>query len=83
MPELEAVLFDMDGTLVDTEPYWITAEYELVEQWGGTWSQEHAHNLVGNAPSPRAPSTRLQSTVAYDLAPLELCYLDWLERAGH
>jgi HAD superfamily hydrolase (TIGR01509 family) len=46
---LQAVLFDMDGTLVDTEPYWIAAEYRLVEQYGGTWSDEHAHALVGNA----------------------------------
>ena len=38
----------MDGTLVDTEPYWIEVEYELVRQHGGTWSQEHALNLVGN-----------------------------------
>jgi HAD superfamily hydrolase (TIGR01509 family) len=43
-----AVLWDMDGTLVDTEPYWIESEYELVEAYGGTWSLEHALNLVGN-----------------------------------
>ena len=44
-----AVLWDMDGTLVDTEPYWIATEYSLAEKYGGTWSQEHALNLVGNA----------------------------------
>ena len=38
----------MDGTLVDTEPYWIDVEYALVAEHGGTWSQEHALNLVGN-----------------------------------
>jgi HAD superfamily hydrolase (TIGR01509 family) len=43
-----AVLWDMDGTLVDTEPYWIEAEYALVEEHGGSWSREHALNLVGN-----------------------------------
>ena len=43
-----AVLWDMDGTLVDTEPYWIECEYEIVESFGGTWSDEHAHALVGN-----------------------------------
>ena len=44
-----AVLWDMDGTLVDTEPYWIATEYALAEKYGGTWSEEHALNLVGNA----------------------------------
>lgn len=38
----------MDGTLVETEPYWIEAEYALAEKYGGTWSTEHAMNLVGN-----------------------------------
>jgi HAD superfamily hydrolase (TIGR01509 family) len=44
---LQAVLWDMDGTLVDTEPLWIASEYELAEQHGATWSEEHALNLVG------------------------------------
>ncbi|HEX4977285.1 MAG TPA: HAD family phosphatase [Nocardioides sp.] len=43
-----AVLWDMDGTLVDTEPYWFEAEHEVVAAHGGTWSEEHALNLVGN-----------------------------------
>src|SRR5699024_5430601 len=32
-----AVLWDMDGTLVDTEPYWITAETELMNAHGPAW----------------------------------------------
>ena len=44
----DAVLWDMDGTLVDTEPDWIAAEFELVEEHGGIWSEQHALNLVGN-----------------------------------
>lgn len=43
-----AVLWDMDGTLVDTEPYWIATEYAMAEKYGGTWSQEQALSLVGN-----------------------------------
>lgn len=43
-----AVLWDMDGTLVDTEPYWIETEFALAEKYGGTWSEAHAINLVGN-----------------------------------
>jgi HAD superfamily hydrolase (TIGR01509 family) len=42
-----AVLWDMDGTLVDTEPYWIDCEFELVEAHGGKWNLDHAHAIVG------------------------------------
>ncbi|MGW9156135.1 HAD family hydrolase [Microbacterium sp. NPDC055665] len=43
-----AVLWDMDGTLVDTEPYWMAAETALVESFGGSWSHEDALQLVGS-----------------------------------
>ncbi len=43
------VFWDMDGTLVDTEPYWLTAETALVESYGGTWSTEDGLQLVGSS----------------------------------
>ena len=43
-----AVLWDMDGTLVDTEPYWMQAQDELVAAWGGEWTHEDALTLVGS-----------------------------------
>ncbi|GAA3694300.1 hypothetical protein GCM10022377_03650 [Zhihengliuella alba] len=46
---LQAVLWDMDGTIVDTEPYWIAAEKELVAAHGGVWTDEDAMSVVGNA----------------------------------
>ncbi|QEW03002.1 HAD family hydrolase [Microbacterium lushaniae] len=49
-----AVLWDMDGTLVDTEPYWMAAETPLVERFGGTWSHEQALQLVGRGLSDSA-----------------------------
>lgn len=38
----------MDGTLVDTEPYWMDAEFELADRFGGAWSHAHGLSLVGN-----------------------------------
>jgi HAD superfamily hydrolase (TIGR01509 family) len=38
----------MDGTLVDTEPYWLEAEEELVGSFGGTWTREDGLTLVGS-----------------------------------
>ncbi len=47
-PQLpDAVLWDMDGTLVDTEPYWMAAEGPLVAAHGGVWTHEQALGLVG------------------------------------
>ncbi|MCI4010534.1 HAD family phosphatase [Brevibacterium sp. ZH18] len=43
-----AVLWDMDGTLVDTEPYWIRAETELMNAHGIPWSDEQGLEFVGN-----------------------------------
>ncbi|MBN9632981.1 MAG: HAD family phosphatase [Actinobacteria bacterium] len=42
-----AVLWDMDGTLVDTEPYWMASEQELVRSFGGTWTHDDGLLLVG------------------------------------
>jgi HAD superfamily hydrolase (TIGR01509 family) len=39
----------MDGTIVDTEPYWIEAEHALVAAHGGHWSHEKAMQLVGQS----------------------------------
>jgi HAD superfamily hydrolase (TIGR01509 family) len=43
-----AVLWDMDGTLVDTEPYWLQAESDLVHAAGGVWTAEDGLQLVGS-----------------------------------
>jgi HAD superfamily hydrolase (TIGR01509 family) len=45
---VRAVLWDLDGTLVDTEPYWIATEFALADEYGATWTHEHALELVGN-----------------------------------
>ncbi|MFJ3406832.1 HAD family hydrolase [Promicromonospora sp. NPDC090134] len=44
-----AVLFDMDGTLVDSEAYWMRAEHEIVVAHGATWTHEDALGAVGQA----------------------------------
>ncbi|WP_040688312.1 HAD family hydrolase, partial [Nocardiopsis lucentensis] len=49
---LQAVLLDMDGTLIDSEGLWGESEAELVAELGGVWTEEdHARN-VGNAAEP-------------------------------
>lgn len=38
----------MDGTLIDSEPYWLDAEMSLVQSFGGRWTQEQGLTLVGS-----------------------------------
>ncbi len=44
-----ALLWDMDGTLVDTEPSWFAAEHALVAEHGDSWTEADARSLVGSA----------------------------------
>jgi HAD superfamily hydrolase (TIGR01509 family) len=44
---LQAVLWDMDGLLVDSEPTWDLAEIELAAQLGGTWDEGIKALVVG------------------------------------
>lgn len=45
--KLAAVLWDMDGTIIDTEPFWLEAEMKLAEKYGVTWTMEDALRQVG------------------------------------
>jgi HAD superfamily hydrolase (TIGR01509 family) len=47
--EYAAVLWDLDGTIVDTEPLWMAAEHDLAAQHGKIWTEEDGLALVGNS----------------------------------
>jgi len=68
-----AVLWDMDGTIVDTEPMWMRAETELVESFGGAWSHEQGLQLVGNG---LYDSAAILIAAGVRLEPLEVIH--WL-----
>jgi HAD superfamily hydrolase (TIGR01509 family) len=44
-----AVLFDMDGLLVDSEPLWFESEADVMARLGGTWTREDQEYLLGSA----------------------------------
>ena len=69
MTELAAVLWDMDGTLVDSEPYWIECEQRLVEEHGGTWSDDQAEDLIG---SDLFVSAEVLRAAGVDMEPVDL-----------
>lgn len=46
---LQAVVFDMDGLLVDTEPIWYEVEAAIMARLGNTWSREQQELLLGGS----------------------------------
>lgn len=44
-----AVLFDMDGLLIDSERVWLEVESEVMAWLGGEWSPAHQERLVGGS----------------------------------
>jgi len=58
-----AVLWDLDGTLVDSEMYWFAEERRLVEDFGGVWTEADAFALVGRALTDSAAYIRDHSLV--------------------
>ena len=66
--ELQAVLFDMDGLLVDSEPEWHVVMADLVTELGGVWGAEDALATVG---TPLIESARRMVAVADSSSPPE------------
>ena len=53
---LAAVLFDMDGLLVDTEPLWLETETAVMARLGAPWTPQDQQALLGGS---------MQRTVSY------------------
>jgi HAD superfamily hydrolase (TIGR01509 family) len=58
-PGLRAVMFDLDGLLVDSEPLWFEVECTVMARLGGQWGPADQQALIGGS---------LDRTVSYLLA---------------
>ncbi|MGR3932625.1 HAD family hydrolase [Streptomyces sp. BRA346] len=67
---LQAVLLDMDGTLVDTEDIWWDAEVSIFAELGHALAEEYRQVVVGG-PMTRSASFLIEATGA-DIALAEL-----------
>jgi HAD superfamily hydrolase (TIGR01509 family) len=47
MAEPAAVVFDLDGVLIESEQVWDTAREELVRERGGTWHDRATRDMMG------------------------------------
>jgi HAD superfamily hydrolase (TIGR01509 family) len=44
---IEAVVFDLDGVLVDSEPVWEQVRWETVAEYGGHWPADAQQRIMG------------------------------------
>jgi HAD superfamily hydrolase (TIGR01509 family) len=44
---MSAILFDMDGTLIDSEPLWLEAEIQVMAEVGSKWDHSDQLNCLG------------------------------------
>jgi HAD superfamily hydrolase (TIGR01509 family) len=63
----DAVIFDMDGTLIDSEPEWERARLAVVATYGGTYHDDVARDVMGMCPPEW--SRYLHERVAVPLSP--------------
>ncbi len=82
--DLQAVLLDMDGTLIDTEGFWWDAEVEVFADLGHVLDDSWRHVVVGG-PMARSAGFLLEATAA-DISLDELTVLlnaTFTERLEH
>ncbi len=70
----DAVLFDMDGLLIDSEPLWFEVETDVMARLGGTWTEADQKQLLGSSLENSVPYFLDRATVP--AAPAEVA--EWL-----
>lgn len=65
-----AVLWDMDGTLVDSEQYWLSSEQSLAAEHQEPWSEQDGLDLVGM--SLYESSKIIKQKIGSDLEPEQI-----------
>ena len=77
---IAAVIFDLDGVLVDSEQLWDEARRDLVRERGGTWRPDATHTMMGM--SSLEWSRYMHDELRVDIAPEEIssAVVDRLER---
>ena len=67
---IEAVIFDVDGVLIDSEPVWEQVRRRVVAEHGGHWDADTQHRLMGM--STGEWSRYLSSDLGVALSPSEV-----------
>ena len=67
---IEAVIFDLDGVLIDSEQTWNSAREQLLRERGGGWREEATREMMGMS-SPEW-SRYMRDSLGVDMEPVEI-----------
>lgn len=67
---IQAIVFDLDGVLVDSEPVWEEVRRAYVAERGGTWQPDTQHRLMGM--STQEWAVYLSAELGVDRTPAEV-----------
>ena len=77
----DAVIFDLDGVLVDSESAWDAARRELVAQVGGTWKPGATRAMMGMSSGEWSRYVRDQLGVPMSLDQINAAVVRFIERS--
>jgi beta-phosphoglucomutase-like phosphatase (HAD superfamily) len=64
-----ALLFDMDGLMVDSEPLWHEVECEVARRHGGCWTEALSHECIGTGLPHTVELMRERLGLGLEIAP--------------
>jgi HAD superfamily hydrolase (TIGR01509 family) len=70
---IQAVIFDLDGVLIDSEPVWEQVRRQVVAEHGGHWAADTQQRLMGM--STREWADYLSGQLSVDLPPEQVAAL--------
>jgi HAD superfamily hydrolase (TIGR01509 family) len=70
VPEPAAVVFDLDGVLIESEQVWDAAREELVSERGGTWDERATTDMMGM--SSKEWSSYMHDRLGVPMTPAEI-----------
>jgi HAD superfamily hydrolase (TIGR01509 family) len=76
----EAVLFDLDGVIVDSESAWAEAKHDLVDEAGGSWKPEATRAMLGMSSPEWSRYLRDELGVPLSLEEISAAVVATLER---
>lgn len=77
---LKAVFWDMDGTLIDSEPYWHAGEMEIAKKHGGYWDLDLAWQGSGT-PVPAVAQRMVDHGCQLSVEEIGQGMIDYVSRA--